>query len=134
MVLVMVLWLLPIRLARSVATCDRLPTTESSSVFFDGQGGDTVWRLVTRLSMSPEREASAVSTWSRLPMTCPTWVSSDLDGFRRRRRQLLISWSIWAVSPSGHRDVLDERVGLGGVDGGEDRAQRIQERVDAGDR
>ena len=48
MVLVMVLWLLPIRPARSVATCDRLPTTSSSSVFFDASADDTVWRLVTR--------------------------------------------------------------------------------------
>ena len=63
MVLVMVLWLLPIRPARSVATCDRLPTTSSSNEFFDARAEDTVWRFVTSESMSPEREASAVSTW-----------------------------------------------------------------------
>ncbi len=72
MVLVMVSWLLPIRLAKSVATWDRLPTTLSSKVFFDARAEDTVCRLVTRPSMSPEREASAVRTWSRLPMMEPT--------------------------------------------------------------
>ena len=50
------------------------------------QRRDTVWRLVTRLSMSPEREAMAVNTWSRLPMIWPTWVSSAAPSSRRRRR------------------------------------------------
>ncbi len=76
MVLVMVLWLFPISPAKSVATCERLPTTSSSNEFFDAREDETVWRFVTSESMSPEREASAVSTWFRLPMICPTWESS----------------------------------------------------------
>ena len=132
MVLVMVLWLLPIRPARSVATCERLPTTSSSSEFFDASAEDTVCRFVTRLSMSPERDANAVSTWSRLPMMEPTWVSSACTVVETAA-PLLMSWLICAVSPSsapGH--VLDEGVGLGRVDRREHRAERVQERVDAG--
>ncbi len=101
----MVVWLLPIRLARSVATCDRLPTTSSSSVFFDANADDTVCRLVTRLSMSPEREANAVSTWSRLPMIEPTWVSRVCTVLETAA-PLLMSWLICAVSPSSAPDTF----------------------------
>ena len=104
-VLVIVVWLLPIRLARSVATWERLPTTPSRSEFFDASADDTVCRLVTRLSMSPEREASAVSTWSRLPMMEPTWVSRASTVWETAA-PLLMSWLICAVSPSSAPDTF----------------------------
>ena len=103
--LVMVVWLLPIRLARSVATCERLPTTPSRSEFFDASADDTVCRFVTRLSMSPERDARAVSTWSRLPMIEPTWVSRA-STVLETAAPLLMSWLICAVSPSSAPDTF----------------------------
>src|ERR1700733_2668711 len=92
-VLVMVLWLFPINPARSVATSERLPTTSSRSEFLDARADDTVWRFVTSESMSPDREASAVSTWLRFPMIWPTWESSAWT-VEDTVAPLLISWLI----------------------------------------
>src|SRR5580693_3557246 len=52
-VLVMVVWFEPIRLARSLATPERLPTTSSSNVFFDANVEDSVCRLSTSVPRSP---------------------------------------------------------------------------------
>ena len=60
-------------------------------------------------------------------MIWPTWESSA-PTVVETVAPLLISWLIWAVSPSSAPETFSTNcVGLLRVDGGQQRAQRVQE-------
>ena len=76
MVLVMVSWLLPDQAGQVGGHQRQVADHVVEQRVLRGQGRGHGLEVRHQESMSPEREARAVSTWLRLPMIWPTWESS----------------------------------------------------------